>query len=132
MGRAAELARLRNAWREVCERGSRRLLLLAGEPGLGKTRLALEFARGARDDGATVLLGRCSEDPLAPYEPFAELLRQIGVAPARALAGGAASEIGRLLGEAHARRRRTPVPGTGCSPRSTTCSARSPSAAPWS
>jgi tetratricopeptide (TPR) repeat protein len=99
VGRAGELARLGAAWDAVRADGSRALLLVAGEPGVGKTQLALRFARAAVDDGAAVLLGRCSEDPLAPYEPFAEVLRQIGVEPARALAGGAASEVGRVLGE---------------------------------
>jgi transcriptional regulator with AAA-type ATPase domain len=67
VGRAKELARLTAAWESVRADSSRRLLLLAGEPGIGKTRLALRFARAALDDGAAVLLGRCSEDPLAPY-----------------------------------------------------------------
>jgi tetratricopeptide (TPR) repeat protein len=101
VGRAGELARLAAAWREVRADGTRRLVLLAGEPGVGKTRLALRFARTAVDGGAIVLLGRCSEDPLAAYEPFAEMLRQVGVEPARALAGAAGGELGRLLGEAH-------------------------------
>jgi hypothetical protein len=100
VGRADELGRLGATWDSVRAHGSRAVLLVAGEPGVGKTRLALRFARAALDDGAAVLLGGCSEDPLAPYEPFAEVLRQIGVEPARALAGGAAGEVGRVLGDA--------------------------------
>ena len=99
VGRTAELARLVTAWQEVRGDGSRRLLLLAGEPGIGKTRLALRFARAALDDGAAVLLGRCSEDPLAPYEPFAEVVRQIGLAAAQGLTR--VDELRRVLGEAH-------------------------------
>ena len=60
----------------------RRLVLLAGEPGVGKTRLAHEFAAGALAGGATVLLGRCSEEPLSAFEPFAEALAQAGAAEA--------------------------------------------------
>ena len=91
VGRAPELARLDAALAQ----GSRRLVLLAGEAGAGKTSLALRFAHRARErDGATVLLGRCSEDPLAPFEPFTEVLRQIGDEAARALAG---PELDRLL-----------------------------------
>lgn len=80
VGRAAELARLRAAWADVETRRSRRIVLLAGEPGVGKTRLAHHFAREALDAGAAVLLARCWEEPLAPFEPFAEALRQIGAA----------------------------------------------------
>ena len=98
VGRADELARLRSLWAAVCERRARRLLLLAGEPGVGKTRLALEFAREA---DATVLLGRCSEDPLAAFEPFTEVLRHLGGGVARALAGPGAGELDRLLGGVH-------------------------------
>ncbi len=89
VGREAELARLDAAWRV----GGRRLVLVAGEPGVGKTRLAEHFAAGAT--GALVLIGRCSEDPLAPFEPFTEVLRQVGPA---AVAGS--RELDRLLGMA--------------------------------
>jgi DNA-binding SARP family transcriptional activator len=93
-GRAAELERLRRAWGAVSTNRSRRLVLVAGEPGIGKTALALRFA-GQVD--AAVLVGRCSEEPLSAYEPFAEALHQAGV------------ELERLLGdeppEAGARRR---------------------------
>ena len=95
VGRAQELARLEAVWRDVLASRSRRLVLLAGEAGIGKTSLALRFAAAAE---ATVLLGRCSEDPLASYEPFAEILRQIGEARAAALAGASAAELGRLTG----------------------------------
>src|SRR5215208_6485272 len=100
VGRAGELARLRTAWDGVRAGGTRRLLLVAGEPGVGKTRLALRFGLAALEGDAAVLLGRCSEDPLAPYEPFAEVVRQIGVESARSLAGRGTAELGRVLGEA--------------------------------
>ena len=80
VGRRDELERLRASW--AAGHRDRRLVLLAGEPGVGKTRLAHEFARAALADGATVLLGRCSEEPLAPFEPFAEALRHAGAADA--------------------------------------------------
>jgi hypothetical protein len=98
VGRAEELARLRAAWGAVCDRRARRLMLLAGEPGVGKTRLALEFAR---ESGAVVLLGRCSEDPLAAFEPFTDVLRHLGPEASRALAGAGGGELDRLLGGAH-------------------------------
>ena len=46
--------------------GSGRLLLLMGEPGIGKTRMAEELATYARLRGAQVLLGRCYEGEGAP------------------------------------------------------------------
>jgi tetratricopeptide (TPR) repeat protein len=98
VGRADELARLRAVWGFARGRSARRLVLLAGEPGVGKTRLALEFAR---ESDATVLLGRCSEDPLAAFEPFTDVLRHVGTGPARALAGPGAGELERLLGGGH-------------------------------
>jgi tetratricopeptide (TPR) repeat protein len=49
--------------------------LLAGEPGIGKTRLAAELAALVHDEGAVVLAGRCDEDLGVPYQPFVEALR---------------------------------------------------------
>jgi DNA-binding SARP family transcriptional activator len=80
VGRRAELDRLRASWGGVQMHPDRRIVLLAGEPGVGKTRLAHEFALRALNEGGTILYGRCSEEPLAPYEPFAEALQQAGLA----------------------------------------------------
>jgi DNA-binding SARP family transcriptional activator/tetratricopeptide (TPR) repeat protein len=55
---------------------SRPLALLAGEPGIGKTRLAAEFAHAAHAHGANVLWGSCHDGGFVPYEPFAEIVRQ--------------------------------------------------------
>ncbi len=82
VGRRSELARMRACWGGVQMHRDRRILLVAGEPGIGKTRLAQQFASAALEEGATVLLGRCSEEPLAPFEPYTEALAQAGVAEA--------------------------------------------------
>lgn len=74
-GRDAEVERLVGAWREVTGGGGVRCVLLAGEPGIGKTRLLAELARVAHGEGATVLYGRCREDAPFPYAPFVEALR---------------------------------------------------------
>ena len=50
-------------------------MLLAGEPGVGKTRLATEVALVARDQDALVLAGRCDEDLGLAFQPFVEALR---------------------------------------------------------
>jgi DNA-binding SARP family transcriptional activator/tetratricopeptide (TPR) repeat protein len=88
VGRRTELARLRACWGGVQMHRDRRIALIAGEPGVGKTRLAQQFASAAVEEGAIVLLGRCSEEPLAPFEPYAEALSQVGVAGALEPSGG--------------------------------------------
>ncbi len=75
VGRDGELDRLRQVWKEASA-GQLRMALLAGEPGVGKTRLAAELARTVHEEGATVLAGRCDEDLGVPYQPFVEALRQ--------------------------------------------------------
>ena len=74
VGRDDELERLGQLWKEATA-GELRVALLAGEPGVGKTRLAAELAGRVHDDGATVLAGRCDEDLGVPYQPFVEALR---------------------------------------------------------
>lgn len=66
----AELGRLREAWREARSSSAAPLVLVAGEPGIGKTPLVIEFALEAREPGAIVLYGRAEEEALFPYEPF--------------------------------------------------------------
>src|SRR5262245_28817322 len=56
--------------------GRGRVLLLAGEPGIGKTRLANEFAAYARRREAQVLFGRCYEGEGAPsFWPWIQFVR---------------------------------------------------------
>lgn len=74
VGRLEERQRLERLWEEVAH-GRRQVVLLSGEPGAGKTRLAAELARTAHESGAAVLLGRCDEEIGVPYEPFLEALR---------------------------------------------------------
>ncbi len=76
VGRDREMAVLEAALSEA--RGGRgRLVLLVGEPGIGKTRLADELAARA-GDGTRVLWGRCWEAGGAPaYWPWIEMLRPL-------------------------------------------------------
>jgi DNA-binding SARP family transcriptional activator len=76
VGRASELARLLTMWQATLSTGTS-AVLVAGEPGVGKTRLAGEWSRQAYEHGAVVLYGRCDEDLGAPYQPFAEALRTL-------------------------------------------------------
>jgi class 3 adenylate cyclase len=73
VGRATELELLERTWKEAAA-GERRSVFVAGEPGIGKTRLAAELARHVHGVGAAVLYGRCEEDLGVPYEPFVEAL----------------------------------------------------------
>ena len=73
VGREREHCLLTDAWKRARE-GRRQLCLVAGEPGIGKTRLSVEFARRCADEQATVLVGRCDEEALVPYQPFVEAL----------------------------------------------------------
>ena len=74
VGRADALARLRALWAEVVA-GEQRLAVVAGEPGIGKTRLVTEFAATVQATGAGVLYGRAEEDVLLPYQPFVDAVR---------------------------------------------------------
>ena len=76
VGRGSELERLLSAW-QTSLGGGACAALIAGEPGVGKTRLAGEWSRQAYEQGAVVLYGRCDEDLGAPYQPFAEALRSL-------------------------------------------------------
>jgi DNA-binding SARP family transcriptional activator len=54
--------------------GERQVVLVSGPPGIGKTALVARAARSAAAP-VTVLLGRCSDPPSAPFEPFVDALR---------------------------------------------------------
>jgi len=100
-GRATEFETLIDAWKEAAT-GRRRVVLLAGEPGIGKTRLATETALVAREQGALVLAGRCDEELDMPYQPFVEALRfQVDLGDELPLAwlGPLAGELTRLVPE---------------------------------
>jgi predicted ATPase len=71
VGREAERARLAAAV-ERARRGAGALLLLSGEAGVGKTRLAEEVAAASP---ALVLRGAASSNAVAPYGPVVAALR---------------------------------------------------------
>jgi len=74
VGRGEELDAIRDALKRSAVERSQQLVLVGGEPGIGKTTLATVFARRAHADGAVVLYGRCDEDLGIPYQPWAEAL----------------------------------------------------------
>lgn len=100
VGRRDELARLRAAL-ERAEGGRPRGVLLAGDAGVGKTRLISELTAQAEAGGALVLSGRCidiASDGL-PYLPFADALTPLATSPDPVISGVVFSRpgLGRLL-----------------------------------
>ena len=73
-GRGAEDAAMQRAW-EGARDGGFEVVLVGGEPGIGKTRLVARVALRAQAQGATVLAGRCDKDVRVPFGPFAGALR---------------------------------------------------------
>ena len=75
VGRGAELDSLRQHWRQA-QQGTAQLVLISGEPGVGKTRLANELISFAHLHGGRTLQGGCYEyEASLPYLPFTEALR---------------------------------------------------------
>src|ERR687897_296457 len=76
VGREREWAALLDAYAGVAADG--RLVVIEGEAGIGKTRLADELAGHARSLGASVVRGRCYEEETGvAYGPFIEGLRGV-------------------------------------------------------
>jgi DNA-binding CsgD family transcriptional regulator/tetratricopeptide (TPR) repeat protein len=73
VGRSQEWAELAEAWADVRAGGSR-VALIGGEAGAGKTRLAVEFALDAHEQGAAVLFGACDSELSLPYQPWVQAL----------------------------------------------------------
>lgn len=76
VGRSPELASVVASFDRVVT-GERRLVLVSGEPGIGKSRVVREAARVLGERGALVLGGRCVEEPLHVLEPFAEAIGRL-------------------------------------------------------
>jgi ATP/maltotriose-dependent transcriptional regulator MalT len=96
VGRTAELDRLCRALEDATS-GRPATRLIAGEAGIGKTRLVGEFMARARAAGAHVLVGDCLQlgDTGLPYAPFVGALRPV-------LRSRTADELDRLLGPGRA------------------------------
>jgi class 3 adenylate cyclase/tetratricopeptide (TPR) repeat protein len=76
-GRAAELEAILAAAKRAHTGGRPEVVLLEGEPGIGKTTLAAQGARTLHAEGATVLFGQCSEGLLVPYRPWVDALSHL-------------------------------------------------------
>jgi tetratricopeptide (TPR) repeat protein len=108
VGRTTELAETRELWRRARD-GQGHAVLLSGEPGAGKTRLAREVTIQAALDGAVVLTGGCYEyEATTPYLPFVEAFRrwvreQHDDEDLREVLGDAVTQIAKLAPEIESR-----------------------------
>src|SRR4051795_9021221 len=106
VGREGELRTLR-ALLPRAEGEGRRVVLLGGEAGSGKSRLVRELATHAAADGALVLYGACDAVVRSPYGPFVEALDHLAritePADLRAALGTMGGELTRLLPDLPAR-----------------------------
>jgi tetratricopeptide (TPR) repeat protein len=108
VGRNDELAEARELWKRARE-GRGHAVLLSGEPGAGKSRLAREITIQAAVDGAVVLSGGCYEyEAATPYLPFVEAFRrwvreEKSDEHLREVLGEAATQIAKLAPEIETR-----------------------------
>ena len=85
VGREREMAEIVAALDGAVE-GRGGLVMLAGEPGIGKTRLTEELAAVAKERGALVTWGACYEDGSAPpYWPWTQAIRSLLTEPSEAV-----------------------------------------------
>src|SRR6266852_4407852 len=113
LGRMAEFGALIECYQRV-HAGQPQLVLLQGETGIGKTRLASEFVGWAQAQGADVLVGRALQTGRQlPYQPLIDVLRrQLEQAPDDRLSDVWLAELSRLLPELRDRYPDLPVAST--------------------
>ena len=115
LGRTAEFGTLIKSYQRA-RAGQSQLVLIQGEAGIGKTRLASEFVRWAQAQGADVLVGRALQTGgQFPYQPLIDVLRR-RLEQEHALADLTSpvwlAELARLLPELRERYPDLPVPAT--------------------
>ena len=106
VGRSRELMTLR-AIVPHAESEGRRIALVGGEAGSGKSRLVREFAREVAEEGVLILTGACDVMVRTPYRPFVEALDQLVRTTdpdvLRGELGSAGGELSRILPDLPAR-----------------------------
>lgn len=102
VGRRDEMERLLEIWSGVA-RGHGACVFVGGEPGIGKTRVALEFAHAVEDRGGRVLFGATSLPEAVPYEAIVDALRSALPVVASLKPNVALACVAALLPEIHGR-----------------------------
>lgn len=101
LGRMADVESITQAFGRVASGEGREVVLVSGEPGLGKTTLVAEASRAAYESGAIILLGHSEEGLTTQYQLFAEAIgRYVTHASEELLLGHVAthgSELNRLV-----------------------------------
>lgn len=112
VGRSAEWRQLRTAWQAACA-GVPRLVLIRGEAGMGKTRLALELVDVALHAGHLTAQSRAyAAEGAFAFAPIAEWLRQPALRKTvSALDSIWQVEVARLLPELLEENPQLPAPG---------------------
>ena len=101
VGRVAELYRLTAAFDDVARRRRERVVLVTGEPGIGKSRLLAELVATVRAGGATVLQGSAYEAETGqPYGPWMDALGQVTAASVGGTLGNELALLMPVFGQA--------------------------------
>jgi tetratricopeptide (TPR) repeat protein len=103
VGREQEMSELQGALHETIS-GQGQVVMLVGEAGSGKTRLAEQLATYSRIRGAQVLVGRCYEGEGAPaFWPWIQVVRayvrKMGTPLLQATMGSGAADIAQLVAD---------------------------------
>ena len=102
VGRASERATLRR-YLELAQAGNGSVVMIAGAPGIGKTRIAGELAAEASHNGFFTLAGTCYDrNDCVPFNPFVEILESALAQTShpdsfRSMLGDAAGELALLM-----------------------------------
>ena len=75
VGRDSEVAMARQIWDRATH--DAQVLVITGEPGIGKSRFAFDLAEHVHRSGGLVLAAQCEEFGDSAYQPFAELIAQL-------------------------------------------------------
>jgi DNA-binding CsgD family transcriptional regulator len=115
VGRERELRRLQSAF-ETAAKGDGELIMLVGEPGIGKTALSDQLCRFVLASGGLPLVGHCYEEGSfrAPYQPFVEVFatyfQALDTEALRAELGSSAADLARIVPMLRERLRISPSP----------------------